>query len=243
MAASPDGAGAAGAGGGAPYAELHCLSNFSFLRGASHARELVGRARELGYRALALTDECSVAGVVRAHVAAKAAGLAFIVGAEFTLVCGLKLVVLAATRHGYGRLCRLITRGRRAARKGSYRLTRADLLECIPPDAGPAPDCLLIWRPGELLLDAADDGAAQGQWLAARYAGALWLGVALLRGGRDAALLAASLAVARRLGFSCVACGDVHMHEAARRPLQDVLTAIRHRVALREAGSAPVPER
>ena len=96
------------------YAELHALSAFSFLRGASLPQELVARARELGYAALALTDECSVAGVVRAHAAAKAAGLKLIIGAEFTLDDGLKCVVLAATRRGYGNLSRLITRGGRA---------------------------------------------------------------------------------------------------------------------------------
>ena len=81
----------------AHYAELHALSNFSFLRGASHPGELIDRARALGYRALALTDECSMAGVVRAHMRAKEAGLQFIVGAEFTFTCGMKLVALAAT--------------------------------------------------------------------------------------------------------------------------------------------------
>jgi len=234
MDASPD-SGLPGAG--LPdYAELHALSNFSFLRGASHARELVERAHALGYRALALTDECSVAGVVRAHVAAKQANLQFIVGAEFTLACGMKLVVLAATRRGYGELCQLITRGRRAAPKGSYHLSRADLAQCIAPPLEGAADCLLIWRPGEALLDRAEDCAGEGQWLAERYAGALWLGVTLLRGGRDAALLSGSQQVAERLGIHCLACGDVHMHEPARRPLQDALTAIRHRITLREAG-------
>jgi error-prone DNA polymerase len=76
------------------YAELHCLSNFTFLRGASHPHELVERADALGYSALALTDECSVAGVVRAHMAAKNRRLKLIVGAELRLVCGLKLAAL-----------------------------------------------------------------------------------------------------------------------------------------------------
>ncbi len=76
------------------YAELHCLSNFSFLRGASHPEELVERAQALGYAALALTDECSVAGVVRAHLAAKDAGLPLVIGSEFTLADGTKLVLL-----------------------------------------------------------------------------------------------------------------------------------------------------
>src|SRR6185437_2162818 len=94
-----------------PYAELHCLTNFTFLRGASHPHELVGQAVELGYEALAITDECSVAGVVRAHVAAKGQQLKLIIGSELRLTCGLKLVALATNRRGYGRLCRLITRG------------------------------------------------------------------------------------------------------------------------------------
>ncbi|MEO6080343.1 MAG: error-prone DNA polymerase [Steroidobacteraceae bacterium] len=223
------------------YAELHALSNFSFLRGASHPAELIGRASELGYRALALTDECSMAGVVRAHMQAKDTGLHLIVGAEFTLDCGLKFVALAATRRGYAQICQLITRGRRAAPKGTYRLARADLLACIPAVTAqtpavtqmPAPDCLLIWRPEPATWHAA---SPQGHWLAEHYASALWLGVSLLRNGHDAAQLRTSLELASYLGISCVACGDVHMHEASRRPLQDTLTAIRHRVTLREAG-------
>src|SRR5437764_4273415 len=102
------------------YAELHCLSNFSFLRGASHPEELVERAHQLGYRALALTDECSVAGVVRAHLAAKEFGLALLIGTEVTLVDGPKLVLLATERESYGNLCQLITCGRRHATKGTY---------------------------------------------------------------------------------------------------------------------------
>ncbi|HMW78169.1 MAG TPA: PHP domain-containing protein, partial [Rhodocyclaceae bacterium] len=100
------------------YAELHCLSNFTFLRGASHPDELVARAVAQGYAALALTDECSLAGVVRGHLAAKAAGLKFIVGSEVVLADGLKLVLLACNRAGYGNLSALITLGRRRAGKG-----------------------------------------------------------------------------------------------------------------------------
>src|SRR5947209_14207388 len=113
------------------YAELHCLSNYSFLRGASTPEELVHRADELGYAALALTDECSVAGVVRAHVAAKDLKLRLIVGSEFTLADGLKLVLLAASLRGYEALCELITKARRAAPKGEYRLAREDFPPCL----------------------------------------------------------------------------------------------------------------
>src|SRR6056297_4113018 len=93
------------------YAELHCISNFTFLRGASHPAELVHQAAALGYAALALTDECSVAGVVRAWEAAREHGLKLIIGSEFRLDDGLRLVLLATDREGYGHLCRLITRG------------------------------------------------------------------------------------------------------------------------------------
>ena len=112
------------------YAELHCLSNFTFLRGASHPEELVETATKLGYEALAITDECSVSGIVRAHMAAKESSLKkLIVGAEFRLESALKLVVLVQSRAGYGALCQLITRGRRAAKKGSYKLTEDDFLD------------------------------------------------------------------------------------------------------------------
>ena len=125
------------------YAELHCVSNFSFLRGASHAEELVAQARELGYAALAITDECSLAGVVRAHAAAKKhqgiklLPFKLLIGAEFRLECGLRFVVLARNRAGYSRLSRLITRGRRRAEKGSYSLCRADVAEFIADSAVP----------------------------------------------------------------------------------------------------------
>ena len=105
------------------YAELHCISNFSFLRGASHPEELVARAHALDYAALALTDECSLAGVVRAHMEAKRLGLHLLIGTELRLADdGPHLVLLAQTRTGYGNLSELITLGRTRAVKGSYRL-------------------------------------------------------------------------------------------------------------------------
>src|SRR5205814_10473098 len=102
-----------------PYAELHCISNFTFLRGASHPEELVARAHKLGYAALAITDECSLAGIVRAHVEAKKRELPLIVGSEFRLEDGTRFLLLATDRESYGRLAALITTGRRNAAKGS----------------------------------------------------------------------------------------------------------------------------
>ena len=209
------------------YAELHCLSSFTFLRGASHPRDLVTQAAALGYTALALTDECSVSGVVRAHVAAKEQGLRLIVGSELRLACGLKLVALAADRHGYGRLCRLITRARRAAAKGAYHLTRPDLDELE--------HCLILWLPGEPPL------ASEARWLAQRFPGQVWIAVELLRGGADRERLEALRRIGSESGLRLVASGDVHMHVRSRRRLQDALTAIRLNVPIAQAGDSLYP--
>ena len=111
------------------YAELHCRSNFSFLSAASHPDELISRASELGLAALAITDRNSVAGVVRAHIAAKDLGLKLLIGAEIAPVDSPTIVLWSINRTGYGRLCRLITRGRRNAPKGECNLTLSDVLE------------------------------------------------------------------------------------------------------------------
>jgi error-prone DNA polymerase len=218
---------------GVPYAELHCLTNFTFLRGASHPHELVGRAVELGYEALAITDECSVAGVVRAHVAAKGQQLRLIIGSELRLGCGMRLVALATDRRGYGRLCRLITRGRRAAPKGDYSLTRTDLEE------NGLEHCLLLWVPGHPC--AAETRSGEARWLRERFSGRLWIAAELLREGADRAHLAALQRLGRELDLPLVASGDVHMHVRARRRLQDAVTAIRHTVSISEAGNRLYP--
>ena len=210
------------------YAELHCISNFTFLRGASHPGELVERAKALGYHALALTDECSLAGVVRAHAAAREAGLPLIVGSEFRLEDGLRFVALAQNRRGYGALARLITAGRRAAPKGRYRLARVDL------DAG-LPDCLALWLPG------AEPAAGEGAWLRERFEGRLWVAVELTASGADRERLGRLAALARELSLPAAAAGDVHMHQRRRRALQDVLTAVRVGTTVARAGHALHP--
>jgi error-prone DNA polymerase len=214
------------------YAELHCLSNFSFLRGASHPAELVEQAATLGYAALALTDECSVAGVVRAWEATRDCGLKLIIGSEFRLEDGLRLVLLAADREGYGRLCRLITRGRRAAAKGEYLLSRDDLADGL---AAALPGCLALWLPG----DEPDED--EGRWVATHFPGRAWLAVELFAGGDDAARLAELETLGERLGLPRVAAGDVHMHHPQRRPLQDLVTAIRLTQPLQALGRRLFP--
>jgi len=209
------------------YAELHALSNFTFLRGASHPEELIETAAELGYEALALTDECSVSGIVRAHVAAKECGLKkLIIGSEFRLVSGLKLVVLAQNRAGYTQLCRLITRGRRAAEKGSYKLTAQDFSDGLP-------DCLVLWLPGNQLLLCAED-----DWITAAFGERLWIAVELLADGLERQRLSRLRHLSEALDLPLVASGDVHMHCRERRALQDTVTAIREGLTLDRAGFA-----
>jgi error-prone DNA polymerase len=226
---------------GAPaYAELHCLTNFSFLRGASHAEELIVQARELGYTALAITDECSLAGVVRAHTAVKkiGGGIKLIIGAELALDGGMRLVVLARNRAGYARLSRLITRGRRAAEKGSYRLTPDDVAQLLgdaaPPRDGEtvAAGTLVLWLP-----TGGDVDAAHAAWLRTQFAERAWIAVELLLDGRDREHLAYARTLGATHGLPLTAAGDVHMHVRQRRHLQDALTAVRHGVTLAEAGA------
>jgi error-prone DNA polymerase len=210
------------------YAELHCLSNFTFLRGASHAEELVARARELGYAALAITDECSLAGIVRAHVAAKEVGLKLIVGSEIEFIGGPRVVLLATDRAGYGKLSALITRGRRSAIKGRYTLSLDDLRDGLP-------GCLA------LLLADPPPALEHAQIIAARFPGRAWLAAEFFRAPDDAERLAAATELAQAAGLPLVAAGDVHMHIAERRAMQDTLTAIRLGMPVFDAGDALHP--
>jgi len=207
------------------YAELHCLSNFSFQRGASRADELVGRAVELGYEALAITDECSLAGIVRAHEAADKAGLKLLVGAEFRLDEGLQLVLLVPDHEAYSQLCRLITQGRRNARKGRYKLSRADFQHGLDR-------CLAIWIPGEPLRE--DDA----RWLREHFPHRGWIGVTQLLLANDAERLDTLQALGLKLQLPLVATGGVHYHARERRRLHDVMTAIRLGRSVAEAGHA-----
>src|SRR5204862_417395 len=156
------------------YAELHCLSNFTFLRGASHPEELVKRAAGLGYSALAITDECSLAGAVRAHVTAKEVGLPLVIGSEIRLQDGPRLVLLATDREGYGNLAALITLGRRRTKKGSYSLDWSDL------DSG-LPGCLVLLTFPHPCPLPKGEGEKHAPSVAKRFAGRGWIAAALSR--------------------------------------------------------------
>lgn len=225
------------------YAELQCQSNFSFLQGASHPEELAARAAELGYAALAITDECSLAGVVRAHVEAKTQKLPLIIGATFRLRAGpeaapLDLTLLAQTREGYGNLSELITLARTRAPKGEYRLAPEDFT--APPPGYEhlrhLPECLAILSP--VYGDDPDRMAQQARWLAATFPRRAWVGLTLLYRSRDDLHRAAVDHAARAAELPVVALGQVQMHVRSRKPLHDTLTGIRTHQCVSQCGYA-----
>ncbi len=231
----------------AAYAELHCLSNFSFLRGASHAEELVARAAELGYAALAITDRNSLAGVVRAHVAAKEHGLHLVIGAEITPVDAAPIVLLAPNRVAYGRLARLITRGRLRCRKGACEIRLADVAELgsgagligivVPAESHEATKPRSRAGGGRCPV-AAPELAAFAPYGAYRaiFGDDCFLAAELAYDVPDAVRLERLRALSEQTGLPLVAANDVHYHVPERRYLQDVLTCIREKCTLTSAG-------
>jgi error-prone DNA polymerase len=235
--------------GPAAYAELHCRSNFSFLTAASHPEELAARAVELGYSALAITDECSLAGVVRAHGEAKRRQLHLVIGAEMQLMLAsdggaphARLVLLAQTRRGYGNLSAWITVARRRAEKGHYLAHPSDLEGKVPtaPTLAGLPGCIA------LLLPRADQPFEE------MFAHAMWLktwfqdercaiAVELLHRADDEQLLETVQRVAQASGLPLVAAGGVRMHVRSRKPLHDALAATRLGLPVAQCGFALEP--
>jgi error-prone DNA polymerase len=231
------------------YAELHCRSNFSFLTGASHPEELVQRALELRYAGLAITDECSVAGVVRAHTEMKSwpkevrERFRFIVGSEFDVqgegsTPGCRLVLLAQTRDGYGNLCELITMARLRADKGSYRIGVRDF-DAPEDDFGHlrgVPECFAMLVPRR--EDSLEQLQAQARWLAGTFGDRARIAIELLMWADDGQHAERLKTLSADSGIPLVAAGDVLMHVRSRKPLQDVLTATRLKRPIAECGLA-----
>ncbi len=221
------------------YCELHCLSNFTFLRGASHPEELVNRAAALGYQALAITDECSLAGIVRAQVAARANRLKLLVGSEVTFSdVPLKLVILAPTRRAYGELCQFVTTGRRRGGKGSYQLFLQDLTLLQ--------NCFILWPVWSDLARISHESqvaaliATSLPWaeqLKCLCPDRLWLMEEQLLQAHGQTQHQVIEALSAQTGIPQVCGNDVHMHEAGRQPLQDAVTAIRTGCSVFQAGS------
>lgn len=237
------------------YAELHCLTNFSFQRGASTPEELVERAYQLGYSALAITDECSVAGVVRAHVGLRELPAELDVyerehpeeppiprNPDFRLLFGsefrferFKLVVIANDTEGWGNLCEFITAARNTELpKGEYRVSWDD------SDVASLQRCQILFVPDRKPGGAVDVEQLHEDLSAARtlFDGNLWLAVEMLNELDDDLWFVTLVEAGERAGVPLVAAGDVHMHARARKPLQDVLTAVREGKTVAECGFA-----
>lgn len=216
--------------------ELHAKTNFSFLEGASHPDELVRRAAELGHRALAITDRNSLAGVVRAHGAAKDVGLKLIIGAEITPDDAPPLVLWATDRASYSRLTQLITLGRRRAPKGQCQLHLNDIAEhsagllagVCQSCGATVPATLREASHRGLGTSVPSDPATSLLQLRDLFGDRLSLLTELHRGPDDRAHLARLIEISRQTGVPLVAAGDVHYHIPERAALHDVLTAVRH---------------
>ena len=225
------------------FSQLCCSSNFSFLTGASHPQELVSRAVELGYQSIAITDECTVAGIVRAYEAAKDASIKLIIGSQFYIPAEIngasrpmRLVLLAKSRLGYSQLCHLISKGRRQASKGSYRLQRSDFeTSSEVHDNQQLTHCIAILLPENPEQELHE---TQAQWLKQHFPANGFIGYSRYFKANDSARLQRLLQVAAQAKLTVAACPDVLMHSRERRALQDVLTATRLKTTVANAGLA-----
>lgn len=237
-----------------PYAELHCVSNYSFLRGASHPEELVQQAYELGYAAVAITDECSYSGLVKAHKTAKACGIKLICGAEFVLgqkpalapnntaqtnaqqtvpeqpntikdKPSSRLILLAPNRKSYGQISSLISKLRKRSEKGLYYLEMTDLQVGLS-------DCMAIWVCEGQGVEQLKAVGSELRDLLPR----LWIGLGLFHDGQDMSKTANALTLATTLKLPIVAVNDVHTHCPERQGLQDIVTAIRLKTDVQNLG-------
>jgi error-prone DNA polymerase len=214
------------------YAALHCLSNFSFLCAASHAEELVEAARRQQYSAVAITDECSVAGVVRAHMAAKACGIKLLIGATFVIDDApelSRLILIATSREGYGSLCELITHARRRAEKGRYQLLFNDIVRGVP-------ECVAIVLPD--LTVAPEKLLPTLITLRTHFPIRCWLGAALQYGADDIEARDQLQRLATEARLPLVAAECVVMHDRDRKMLHDIVTATRLHLPVSELGMA-----
>jgi error-prone DNA polymerase len=207
------------------YAELHCLTNFSFLRSASHAHELVEQAKNLGYSALAITDECSLAGIVKAHVAAKELDLKLLIGSEFFLQEKIHTISLVMNRTGYSELSALITLARRRNVKGKYQLHLRELENNLRNN-------LLIWKP----LRECENNDEIAETLKNSFPDRLWIGYSNLLHANETEHFDRCRMLSERWKIPLIACGDVAMHISQRKMLLDSVTAIYHNTSIDKLG-------
>jgi error-prone DNA polymerase len=206
------------------YAELNCISNFTFLKGASHAEELIIRASELGLSAIAIADTNTFAGIVRGHAAAQEVGLTYVVAVRLILRDGAEIVAYSKTRKGYGNLCRLLTLGKRRAAKGECNLDISDVLE---------------WGGENLFVLIRKTEHAEV--MKAAFGEDVFLGMTPFYDGDDQTRFAARADLARDMNMPLVVMGNVIMHTGRRRRLADVLSCIREKVKIDQLGRLAQP--
>lgn len=208
------------------YSELAAVSNFSFLRGASHPAELVSQAKALGHQAVGIADHNTLAGIVRAHSAAEEHDVRLLVGARLILTDGPDIICYPQDRRAYGRLSRLLSMGKMRAEKGDCILSMADVIAyssgqvmiVCPPD-----------QPGEELPDKL-------AYLASNLRSRAYFGVRSAYQGSNRAKIAELVTMGKTAGLPPIAINEALYHAADRRPLQDVITCIREHVPIQKAG-------
>ncbi len=223
------------------YAELQTYTHYSFLRGASAPEDMIQRAVKLDYQAIAITDECSVSGIVKAHVEAKKYGLQLIIGSQMLITPenhtpAFNLIILAMNKNGYGNLCELITVGRTRAEKGSYLIRPEDIAHPTGDlsHLKGMPDCQLILAPSYGI--ALETLALQAAWLVHTCPGRARIALSLHNRSKDEWHKQVVYSVAEHYGLPVVATGDVCMHVRSYKPVQDTMTAIRHGLAISQCG-------
>ncbi|KQV80983.1 DNA polymerase [Massilia sp. Root351] len=223
------------------YVELQCYTHFSFLRGASAPEQLVERAHQLGYLALAITDECSLAGVVRAHVTAKELGLPLLIGSQLDVTpedgsAPFRIIIIATNRNGYGNLSELITVGRMRAEKGHYLVRPRDIATPVGDlvHLRSLPDCQFILAPK--YCGAYEEVARQAAWLVQCAPGRVRIALTLHHRNKDATHRQLVQALSGEFSMPIVATGDVAMHVRSYKPIHDTMTAIRHGVPVAQCG-------
>ena len=200
------------------YAELHCISNFTFLKGASHPEELVSQAQKMGYQAIAITDECSFSGIVRAHMAAKSVDIKLLIGSEFYLDEGIRFVLIAKNRMGYGYICNLISTGRNNATKGHYYLNKSHFKKSEK-------NCIALWVPD---MDATENKHIQEiDWLTQYFNKQIWGCITRHHRNNESTKIKTIERAANSRKISLVATSQARMHIKKRRILKDVVTAIK----------------
>ena len=216
------------------YSELQITSNFSFLRGASHAHELVDRAVLLGYKKIAVTDRNTLAGIVRAHAAAKEKNLGFIPACRLDLLDGPSLLAYPTDKEAYGRLSALLTMGNLRAEKGDCHISRSDVYE---HSKGMLYTLVMPDKLNRKFAFEKEFLLALEQYSEA-FSGQLYLSASRTYTGYDEKLMFRIDQLSKKFNVPMVATGDVHYHDPSRRELQDVLTCVREKCTISKRATA-----